>query len=116
MVYFMMGGFPMMVILVFGLLGVVNAARFAWAPGPGRLGYLLALGAGVLFAGIGGVAVDLIAVAVNVPQHPEWIAESGLGLLVLQGVGEALTPLVFSTGMLMAQALLMALGLRRLSD
>lgn len=114
MEWFRMGGFPMVVLAVFGLIGVINAARFAWAPGPGRLGYLVALGVTVLFAGVGGVATDLIAVSVQVPQHPEWVAESGLGMVVLQGVGESLTPLVLATGILMAQSLLVALGLRRL--
>ena len=110
-----MGGFPMFVIVVFGLMGVANAARFAWAPGPGRVAYQVALGLAVLFAGVGGVATDLIAVSVQVPAHPEWVAESGLMMLVLQGVGESLTPLVLATGALIAQSLLMALGLRRLS-
>jgi hypothetical protein len=114
MEFFRMGGFPLLVIVVFGAMGVVNAARFAWAPGPGRVGYQVALGAAVLLAGIGGVAIDLIAVSVQVPAHPEWIAESGLALLLLQGLGEALTPLVLACGVLIAQALLVALGLRRL--
>lgn len=115
MEFFRLGGFPMLVIVVFGLLGVVQAARFAWAPGPGRVAYQVALGAAILFAGIGGVAVDLVAVATQVPAHPEWIAESGLGVLVLVGVGESLTPLVLASGVLIAQALLVALGLRRLN-
>lgn len=115
MEFFRMGGFPMLVIVVFGLLGVVNAARFAWAPGPGRVAYQVAIGVSVLFAGVGGVAIDLIAVAVQVPQHPEWIADAGLPLVLLQGLGEALTPLVLACGVLIAQALLVALGLRRLA-
>lgn len=114
MAFFAAGGFPMVVIVVFGLLGVVNAARFAWAPGPGRVGYQVALGLAILFAGVGGMAIDLVTVATQVPAHPEWIAEAGLGLLVLQGVGESLTPVVLASGVLMAQALLVAAGLRRL--
>lgn len=114
MAFFAMGGFPMLVIVVFGLLGVINAARFAWAPGPGRVGYQVALGVAILFAGIGGMAVDLVTVSTQVPAHPEWIAESGLGLIVLVGVGESLTPLVLASGVIIAQALLVALGLRRL--
>ncbi len=113
MEWFVMGGFPMVVIVVFGLVGIVNAARFAWAPSPGRVAYLTALG--VALAGVGGMATDLIAVSVQVPAHPEWVAESGLGMIVLQGVGESLTPVVLASGMLIAQSLLVALGLRRLN-
>ena len=40
-------------------------------------GYLVALGVAVLFAGVGGMATDLVAVSVQMPQHPEWIAEHG---------------------------------------
>jgi hypothetical protein len=112
--FFRMGGFPMFVIVVFGLIGVLNAARYAWAPGPGRVGYQVALGVAILLAGIGGVATDIIAVCVQVPAHPEWVAESGLAMVLVQGLGESLTPLVLATGVLMAQALLVALGLRRL--
>lgn len=115
MAFFLMGGFPMMVITVFGLLGVVNSARFAWAPGPGRVGYLLAIGAAVAFAGVGGMAVDLYTVAMQVPRHPEWVEEGGLVMVLLQGFGESLTPVVLASGVLMAQALLLALGLRRMS-
>lgn len=115
MEWFVMGGFPMIVIVVFGLVGIVNAARFAWAPSPGRVGYLTALGLAVALAGVGGMATDLIAVSVQVPAHPEWVAESGLGMIVLQGVGESLTPVVLASGMLIAQSLLVALGLRRMN-
>ncbi len=115
MEFFRMGGFPMLVITVFGLVGVVNAARFAWAPSPGRVPYQVAVGVSVLLAGMGGVAVDLIAVSVQVPAHPEWYAEQGLALVLLQGFGESLTPLVLACGVLIAQSLLVALGLRRLS-
>lgn len=115
MTWFMMGGFPMFVIVIFGLLGVVNAARFAWAPSPGRVAYLVAVAVAVAAAGVGGMAIDLVTVSTKVPEHPEWIAESGLGMIVLQGVGESLTPIVLASGMILAQSLLVALGLRRLA-
>jgi len=115
MSWFMMGGFPMFVIVIFGLLGVVNAARFAWAPSPGRIGYLVALGVAVVAAGVGGMAIDLVTVSVNVPAHPEWYADGSLPLVVLTGVGESLTPIVLATGVIVAQSLLVALGLRRLA-
>jgi hypothetical protein len=51
----------------------------------------------------------------QVPAHPEWYAEQGLALVLLQGFGESLTPLVLACGVLIAQSLLVALGLRRLS-
>lgn len=112
--FFRMGGFPMFVILVFGAIAVVNAARFAWAPGPGRVPYQVALGAAILFAGLGGAATDLMTVALQVPANPDWATDPQVGLIVLAGFGESMAPVVLATGMLIAQALLVALGLRRL--
>ena len=36
-------------------------------------------------------------------------------MIVLQGVGESLTPVVLACGAILAQSLLVALGLRRLA-
>ena len=110
----MAGGFPMWVIVVFGLLGVVNAGRFAWAPSPGRVRYLVAIGLAVLFAGVGGTATDIMAVCFHVPQNEEWAHSPDLHLILLQGLGESMAPIIFASGMLIAQAILAALGLRRL--
>lgn len=115
MQFFAMGGFPMFVIVVFGLLGVVNAARFAWAPGPGRVAYLVALGGAIFFAGLAGTATDLMTVAIKVPGNPEWAQSPDLPLIILTGIGESLAPVVLASGVLIAQTLLLALGLRRLA-
>jgi len=113
MEWFLAGGFPMVAVVVFGLMGIVNAAHFARVPGAGRVGYLTALGLTQGVAAVGGVATNLMAVATRVPAHPEWVAQDGLGMVVLVGVGESLTPLALACGGLTAQGLLVALGLRR---
>lgn len=110
-----MGGFPMIVILVFGALALVNAARFAWAPGPGRVPYQVALGVTILLAGLGGTATDLMTVALTVPQREEWANDPQVWLIVLTGFGESMAPTVLAAGALIAQSLLVALGLRRLA-
>ena len=104
----------MFVIVVFGGLALVNAARFAWAPGPGRVPYQVALGAAILFSGLGGTAVDLMTVAMKVPANPEWAADPQVGLIVLTGFGESMAPTILAMGALISQALLVALGLKRL--
>lgn len=114
MEFFRVGGFPMWVITVFGVLALVHAARFAWAPSPGRVGHLVALGFAVLFAGVSGTAVDLMTVGLQVPSRPEWSQSPDLPLIVLTGFGESMAPIVLATGLLMAESLLVALGLRRL--
>src|SRR6185503_10758929 len=101
------------VILVFGLLGMANAGRYAWAPGPGRLPYLGALGGVIGIAGVAGFAIDVMKVCLTVPSHPEWSKSPDVGLILVQGLGESLSPVVFATGFLLAHGLLIALGLKR---
>ena len=113
MLFFMMGGFPMFLITLFGLLGVGGAARYAWAPGPGRLPHLLALSGVILVGGMGGLAVDLMTVFTKVPGDPALSQSPELPLILLVGIGESLAPVVLAAGFLIAQGLLIALGLRR---
>ena len=115
MEFFRMGGFPMFLILIFGAIAVVNAARFAWAPSPGRVPYQIALGAAIVFAGLGGTATDLMTVALRVPSNPDWANDPQVGLIVLTGFGESMAPTILALGALIAQSLLVALGLRRLA-
>jgi hypothetical protein len=111
MAWLLAGGFPMVFIAVFGAALVASAVGFARAPGDGRCGHLVAQAVAVLLVAVGGVAVDLIAVSVNVPAHPEW--HDQLALVVLTGVGEALVPLVAGCGVVAAAALIGSVGLRR---
>lgn len=110
----MAGGFPMVVIAVVGGFALAGAARFAMAPHPDRLRHVVALSASVLCASVTGVCADLLAVSVNVPAHPEWLADPGLGVAVLVGVGESLVPAILGGSVLAAVALLAAVGLQRL--
>lgn len=67
------------------------------------------------YAGATGFATDLMVVCTQVPNHPEWLESTPLGMIVLRGLGEALSPMVFAGGFLLAQGLLVALGLKRLA-
>jgi hypothetical protein len=98
-----------------------SAAPWASAGGGGRAGsasrsYHAVLGLTQGVASVGGVAATLIAVATRVPAYPEWVAQDGLGMVVLVGVGKSLAPLALACGFLTALGLLVALGLRRTGD
>ena len=70
--FFLAGGFPMVLIAVFGAIAVISAVRFAMAPQLGRLVHLAVLCVALATAGVAGVAACLRAVSVNVSAHPEW--------------------------------------------
>lgn len=111
---FLEGGFAMLFVAVFGLVALVSAARYALQPVPGAERAIVAYGAAVLFVSLAGVAIDLDAVGTNVAAHPEWADEAGgLGLVVLVGVGEALSPAIVGLAVLGVVSLLLAIGLRR---
>lgn len=113
--FFVAGGFPMIFVLVFGLVALAAAARFAWRPEAGRLGHIAALCVSVLFASLAGVAAAVLAVSVKVPANPEWANSPDLPLILLVGLGEALTPAVLGFSFVAVVALVTAVGLRRLA-
>lgn len=111
MALFLAGGFPMIFVLVFGLISIGASARFAWHPDSGRLGHLIALSLSVVFASITGFCVDMMVVT----QHAPEMAEAGqLGTIVLVGLGESLSPLILGFSLVSISALIAAVGLRRM--
>jgi hypothetical protein len=112
--FFLAGGFPMVLILLFGLVAVGSAARFAWLPEAARLGPVVALSAALVALSTGGVAACLLTVATRVTNDPEWSASPDVWLIVLAGFGESLAPAVLGSAFVAATALLSAVGLRRL--
>ena len=61
MQFFLAGGFPMILITVFGAVAVVSAVRFAFGPRIGRLVHLCASCVALLSAGTAGVAATFDA-------------------------------------------------------
>ncbi len=108
------GGAPSFVIVFFGLVALASAARFAWRPEPGRVGYLLALSAAVLFSSVAGVAAALASVAVHVAGNDEWAKSPDMPLIVLMGFGESMAPAILGFSLLSVIALVSSVGLRRL--
>ena len=108
------GGAPMVVIVVFGLVALAAAARFAWRPAAGRLYAVLALGVAVLCSVCAGTAADLIAVSRYLSSQ-EQIEGLALAQILVAGVGESLAPVVLGMGILSLVALCSAVGLRRLA-
>lgn len=111
--FFLAGGVPMLFVLVFGAVALAAAVAYATRPEPEKLGHLVALGISVLCASFAGVAADLLAVSVKVPTFLEGDGAPGLGVLVLAGFGEAMTPAIVGFTVVSIEALIVAVGMRR---
>jgi hypothetical protein len=108
------GGFPSLVIMVFGLIAIAAAVGFAVKPEVRKLPYLGALCAAVLCSVFSGVAIDLIAVSKYFEQKGAELGDS-FGQVLIIGVGESLAPVVLGFSVLAIVALVSAIGFRRLA-
>jgi len=107
------GGFPILVVLGLGLGLLVSAAIFIRRPHVRRLGVIRALSAAVAFATLSAVAVNFMAVMRKVPANPEWAHSPDLPLIVMTGLGEAVTPAILGFTILSIAWMFVAVGMRR---
>ena len=115
MVWFMQaGGFPMWFILLFGLIALGTSALFWLRPDQRRLEFIRFMSRATLYSVGAGVAADLAAVFIRVPSKPEWAHSPNLHLIVMEGLGESMTPCILGFTLLSLAAFLTALGVRRM--
>ncbi|MBI5509912.1 MAG: hypothetical protein HY903_14245 [Deltaproteobacteria bacterium] len=108
------GGFTMIPVLGFGLLTLALAGVFAARPSERRYGTVRALSAATLFATGSATAACFAAVMSKVPRTDAWAHSPDMPLLVMTGIGEALTPAIMGLALLTLTWLAVALGWRRL--
>lgn len=108
------GGAPMVAIALFGVLSLGAGAVFAVRPTLRLVPILAALGLAVLFSIGAGTMADLAAVGSKIPAHPEWLRQTELPLLVLQGVAESMAPGILGFSLLSLTAFECAVGLWRI--
>jgi hypothetical protein len=109
------GGFPMLFVILFGLIALVAAALFVWRPEARKLDTIQALGRATLFSAVTGVAADLAAVGYHVPASPEWAHSPDLPLIVMVGFAESMSPAILGFSFLSLVWMLLAVGHRRLA-
>jgi hypothetical protein len=108
------GGIPAIVILVLGAVTIATAAAFVRRPGPGHLAVVRAVNTALVWTIIFGVTSNLISVARYVSTDPE--LSKAPALPVLEGIAEALVPLVIGGGILAVSWILLAFGLRKMES
>jgi uncharacterized membrane protein len=112
--FFRAGGYSMVLVLLFGALTLVAAVVFIRKPKEQHVGTIRALSTATVFTVLGGFTSCLAAVFTKVPNRPEWAHSPDLPLIVMTGLGEALTPAILGFSLLSLAWLLTAAGVRRL--
>ena len=109
------GGFSMFGIVGFGLAGLVAAFLFARRPRAGALGFIGGMSGATLGLTFAGLASDLREVFTVVPHLVETgaLKPDAAHLVVLQGISESMSPLIFGFTLLALTALVCGVGLRR---
>jgi hypothetical protein len=110
------GGFPIWIVLLFGLITLVVAGLFVWRPDERKHGMLRGMTMATQYSIWTALFSCLAAVMFKVPQTPEWAKSPDLPLIVMTGIGESLTPCILGFTILSLAWLLGAVGKRRLPD
>ena len=109
--FFRAGGFPMWLVLCFGLLAMYGGVRYAIDADPVRLPRIRALTWATVFMIASGVASDFMAVMWGA-SGPLW-QRPDLHRLIMRGLGEAVTPAVLGFALLALVWALVAVGVLR---
>jgi hypothetical protein len=110
---FVEGGYPMWFLLAFGLSALAAAARYAWRPSARALRVCSGLSTCTLLSICTGVATDLSAVGHKAPEYLRQNPGLTLAEVVLEGVGESMSPAIFGFTLLLMTALFVTYGLGR---
>lgn len=108
------GGFPMYFVVGFGLVTMLTAFSYAMRPAAERERFVRWMGLATIASVLCGTAADLAAVARYVATTP---METGKMLaIVVEGVGESMSPAIFGFSMLSLAAAMIAVGKRRVVE
>ena len=113
---FAAGGFPMYAVVGFGLAALVAASLFAWRPKGERLGFIVGTSIATIFIALAGVAKDMAKVFTFVHHRLEgddW-SERLAARVLLQGMSESLSPVIFGFSFVALVAFVCAIGFRRM--
>ncbi len=114
MTFFRAGGYPIFLVLLFTVLLLFVAGRYALKPHPRGLALIRALTLTLVFSAVAGVATNIRATLYGVTNRWEMNPETPLA--VMRGLGESLTPAVLGFTALSIAWLFVAVGERRRDD
>ena len=111
--FFKDGGFVMWPILVFGVLTIAAAIRFAVKPGREKIGFIVAIGLTTLIAVLHGTVTDFGAVF-GALANPTRVPDAQLTRTMWDGFQEATRPGAFGGALLTLAAIAFSAGVLRL--
>jgi hypothetical protein len=114
--FLLAGGWSTWFVLVFGTLALYTSIRFAFSADTRRLAIVRALSSATVFATLAGVGANFIAVMNKTTTIPELRDDPNFAHVVMQGLGEAISPAVLGFCFLALTWLFIAVGTRRLND
>jgi hypothetical protein len=113
------GGFPMFLVLAFGLATLLLAARFAYQPDGRSPAPVWSLAIVTVATAVTGVAADLAAVGHQAPRFLQEHVGDGAGYdlprVLIQGFAESMAPAILGSTFVALAGLLIAVGLLRRS-
>jgi hypothetical protein len=107
---FRLGGWGMYPTLFVGIILVISAGRFAWAPVRARLAPIIGLGVLVAFTSTLGFVAGLIHTTTTAGELTDSIERGGA---IVQGFGESLVNVGFGLCLLVLATIGVTLGLAR---
>jgi len=112
MQFMMEGGFGMWPVLVFGLVGLVGAARYAWNPLRSRLPFVAAMAITLVSAAVHATWIGLGAVF-HYLESPERAPDADVLRVLFAGLKEITRPGALGGVLLTLVLLVVAIGLHR---
>jgi hypothetical protein len=103
------GGIPMLFILVFGLIALGTAMRYAARPGPVHLAFSRAMALATFHATLVGFCADLGAVFTKGPRIAA-AEHADLSRVLIQGLAESTSPGIMGFTLLALTSLFVAVG------
>jgi hypothetical protein len=107
------GGIAIWYVLALSLPLLALCAHFAYRPAAKRLALVRGMTWALVFGIASAVSTNLMAVFTKIPDNDEWAHSPDLPLIVMRGLGEAITPAVLGFTFLSLSWLLVAYGMRR---
>ena len=109
---FVEGGWGMFPVLVFGLVLVVSAGRYAWEPAAARLRFIVAMSV-LLATAIAHAMLTNVAAVFSFVSNPESVSDTQLARVLCTGFMESTRPGALGGAFLVLALVLVAVGVYR---